>query len=283
MPYRTVAAVVLLSVLVSGGWAMVRARQAHRDGTNRMGVARMIPTVVAQNGTGESETGLTVTPGAANSTRLVNVSGAIQNLSALQVLLHSAAQQVRIDRVTIGFGDQMGDTDFVDTMRVQLIEDSNANGERDDADTNLDLRDITDLEEMATITFDLTSPLTLLPNSTITLLVLLDINSVGTQAASARRFPLHLEPLMGWWLFLPPLLGLLLFWRFLQGSRRCGVLMLIVVMCWSLALAGCNGGGDEDELTFVVNLPSNGLSNRGIGIGPPQAISGVTIRLADAP
>jgi hypothetical protein len=275
-----VAALMLLIVLVSGGWAMVRAWQARSDGTNPVGVARGPLTVVAQNDMGEGETALTVTPGAANSTRLVNVPGAIRNLSALQVLLHSAAQQVHISEVTIGFGDQMGDTDFVDTMRVQLIQDGNANGQRDDADTNLGLGDISDLEEMATITFVLALPLTLPPNSTTALLVLLDINSTGAQAANTRRFPLHHEPRAGWWLALPPMLGLLLFRRFSLGSRRCAAFVLIVVVCWSLTLAGCNGGDDED-LTFVVNLPSNGLSNQGIRLGPPQAIPGVTIRLAE--
>jgi hypothetical protein len=176
----------------------------------------------------------------------------------------------------------MGDTDVVDTMRVQLIEDGNANGQRDDTDTNLGFRNIVDLENMATITFVLAPPLTLPPNSTTALLVLLDINSVGTQSATIQQFPLPLEPRPQWWLLLPPMLGLQLFRRFPQSIRRCGTLVLIVMMCWSLALAGCNGGG-SDELTFVVNLPSNGLSNQGIRLGPPQIIPGVTIRLAHAP
>jgi len=282
MPYRTVTAVMLLIILVFGGWTMVWAWQARLDRGNRHRIASATLTVVAQNSPDESDTGLLIAPGAENSTRLVNVAGAVQNLAALHILLRSTTQQVHIDRVTIGFGDQMGDTDFVDTMQTRLIEDRNANGRQDDADIHLGIRSVMELEEMPTVTFDLQPPLILQQNSETTLLVLLDINSVGTQAASARRFPLHPGPLMGWWRLLLPMLGLLLCRSLPQGSMRCYVLLPIVVVCWILVLAGCNGGGGDDELTFVVNLPSNGLSDQGVRLGPPQAIPGVTIRLVEA-
>lgn len=280
MPYRTVTAVILHIILVSGGWAMVWAQPARFDRANRHSIASATLTVVTQNSTDESETGLLIDPGAENSTRLVTIADARQNLAALQILLRSTTQRVRIDRVTIGFGDQMGDTDFVNTMQVRLIEDRNANGRQDDTDIHLGSHSVTDLEEIPTVAFDLQPALLLQRNSETTLLVLLDINSSGTQAASARRLPLYPVPLLGGGLVLP-MLGLLLCRYLPQDSRRCYVLLLIVVVGWCLALAGCNGGGGDDELTFVVNLPSNGLSNRDVPLGPAQAIPGVTIRLAE--
>jgi hypothetical protein len=271
---------MLLIILVSGGWAMVWAWQARLDRADGHSIASTTLTVVAQNGPDESETGLLIAPGEDNPTRLVNIAGARQNLVALQILLRSTTQRVRIDRATIGFGDQMGDTDFVDTLQVRLIEDRNANGRRDNADIFLGTRSVTDLEEMQTVTFDLRPPLVLQRNSETALLVLLDINNSGAQAASVRRFPVHPVRRMGWWLL--PILGLLLCRSLPPSSGQCYVLLLIVVVGWSLVLAGCSGGGGDDELTFVVNLPSNGLSNRGVGLGPPQAIPGVMIRLAEA-
>jgi hypothetical protein len=279
MPYRTVTAVMLLIILVSGGWAMVWAWQTRLDRTNRHSSANATLTVVAQSSPDESETSLVIDSGEENSTRLVDITGAVQNLAALHILLRSTTQRVRIDRVTIGFGDQMGDPDFVDTMQVRLIEDRNVNGRQDDADLNLGNRSIMDLEEMQTVTFNLQPPLILQQNSETALLILLDINSSGAQAASVRRFSLRPVLLMGWWLLLLPMFGLLLSRYLPHDSKRCYVLLLIVVVGWSLGLAGCNDDGD-DELTFVVNLPSNGLSNRDVRLGPPQAIPGITIRLA---
>jgi hypothetical protein len=279
MPYRTVTAVMLLIILVSGGWAMVWAWQVRLDGANRRRIASATLTVVAQNSPDESETGLLIDPGEENSTRLVDIAGAVQDLTALHILLRTTTQRVRIDRVTIGFGDQMGDTDFVDTMQVRLIEDRNANGRQDDADIHLGIRSVMDLEEMQTVTFNLRPPLILQQDSETALLVLLDINSSGAQATSTRRFPLYPVSLMGWWLLLLPMLGSLLCCYLPHDAKRCYVLLLIVVVGWNLVLAGCNGGGD-DELTFVVNLPSNGLSHRDARLGPPQAIPGITIRLA---
>jgi hypothetical protein len=54
--------------------------------------------------------------------------------------------------------------------------------------------------------------------------------------------------------------------------------MALILLGCSLVLVGCSGD-DDDELRFVVNLPSNGLTGAGQRLGPDNAIAGTTIRL----
>ncbi|ETX03822.1 hypothetical protein [Candidatus Entotheonella palauensis] len=44
-------------------------------------------------------------------------------------------------------------------------------------------------------------------------------------------------------------------------------------------LTGCPGSDSDNELRFVVNLPSNGLTGEDQRLGPESAIAGTTIRL----
>lgn len=236
-------------------------------------------TVVAQNGTRDSEASLTILAGTGNPIGTIDVPGSGQNLPTLQVLLRAASQEVSIDRMTIGFGDQMGDEDFVDTMRVQLIADTNANGTRDEGDTDLGTHNTLGLVD--TITFDLTPSLILPANSETTLLVLLDLNSPGLQ--TARRPSQRLEPLIRWGLLLPAIFALLTGRRLAPRDSRPYLPLLIAVILWSVIVLGCSGKDGDDELTFIVNLPSNGLTNQSVRLGPAQAIPGATIRLTRVP
>jgi hypothetical protein len=234
--------------------------------------------VLAQIGTGD-EASLTILAGTGNATGTIDVPGSGQNLTTLQVLLRAVSQEVSIDMVTIGFGDQRGDEDFVDTMRVQLIADSNANGARDEGDTDLGTRNTTGLVDA--ITFDLTPPLLLPPSSEMALLVLLDLNSPGLQTTS-RSSP-RPEPLTRWGLLLPAIFALLIYRRRSPGDIRQYLPLLIVVIVWSVIVLGCSGDDGDNELIFIVNLPSNGLTNQSIRLGPEQAIPGATIRLTRGP
>lgn len=239
--------------------------------------------VVAQESADDQEPELAIAAGGANPTGLIDVVDAVQDLTALHVLLSTAITQgVNIDMVTIGFGDQMGNTSFVQTLRVELIEDANTNGIRDDGEAVLGTRDLRDLTEFVnTITFDLSPPLALAQDSQTALLVILDINSPGTQTAGAVTSPRHAQTLASWrgWIVLSPILGLGLFWRLPCSSTRRCMCALIVLLCLTLALSGCSGSGEESELTFTVNLPSNGLTDQGMRLGPPTAIPGLQIRL----
>jgi hypothetical protein len=235
-------------------------------------------TVVAQNGTG-NEQSLMILAGTGNATGIIDVPGSGQNLSTLQVVLRTGSQEVSIDMVTIGFGNQIGDEDFVDTMRVQLLIDTNADGLRDAGDIDLGTRTTTGIVD--TITFDQTPPLVLPANSDTTLLVLLDLNSPGVQ--TARRSSQRLALLSRWGLLLPAIFVLLAGRRRGPHHLRQYLPLLIVVILWSVIVSGCSGKDGDDELIFIVNLPSNGLTNQTVRLGPEQAIPGATIRVTPGP
>ena len=71
-----------------------------------------------------------------------------------------------------------------------------------------------------------------------------------------------------------------LIWRAYQGPevRRYSLVALILIG-FAMLPAGYAASDDDDELRFVVNLPSNGLTGGGERLGPERAIAGVTIRL----
>ena len=220
--------------------------------------------------------------GPQNSLRTLELDDGIANLSALQVSVTTPlnCDLLIIDAVTIGFGlpfDEdvtTGNESLLDELRARLIiEDVEVNGIQDDGEASEGEQSITDLEEPATVLFALNPPLSLAAGDTATLLVVVDINQPAAQAASASSWGVALA------LLLCPLIGIL--WRVCHSpseARRYYLVALILIGCAMLP-SGCATNDDDDELRFVVNLPSNGLTGDGRRLGPERAIAGVTIRL----
>jgi hypothetical protein len=214
------------------------------------------------------------------------ITDGIAELSVLQVTMTAPQDRnLMIDTVTIGFGLPFGDEittgneSFLDELRARLIiEDIEVNGIQDDGEDPEGTQSITDLEDPATVAFTLNPPLSLEAGTSTTFLVIVDINQPATQSAAAH--PLH-HAAVGWLL---PLIGLISYASRSYASRSapnfCRVFILSVILfgCGTL-LVGCLGGSGDDELRFVVNLPSNGLSGEGQRLGPENAIAGTTIRL----
>ena len=221
----------------------------------------------------------TIVAGPQNSLRTLELNDGIANLSALQVSVAAPLNRdLRIDAVTIGFGlpfDEeltTGDESLLDELRARLIiEDVEVNGIQDEGETSEGEQSVTDLEEPTTVLFPLNPPLSLAAGAEATFLVVVDINQPATQSAAARPWGTALA-------LLCPLIGLI--WgasQGLPGSRRVYLAALILMGC-AMMPAGCSSN-DDDELRFVVNLPSNGLTGDGERLGPERAIAGVTIRL----
>jgi hypothetical protein len=222
----------------------------------------------------------TIVAGPQNPRQTLELDDGIANLSALQVSVTAPLDRgLLIDAVTIGFGlpfDEdvtTGNESLLDELRARLIiEDVEVNGIQDDGEASEGEQSVTDLEDPATVLFALNPPLSLQAGDSMTFLVIVDINQPATQAAAANSWAVALA-------LLCPLMGLI--WRACQSpseARRYYLVALILIGCAMLP-AGCATDDDDDELRFVVNLPSNGLTGDGQRLGPEQAIAGVTIRL----
>jgi hypothetical protein len=222
-----------------------------------------------------------IAAGPQNPQITLEIHDGIANLAALQVSVTAPpTHPILIDTVTIGFGlafDEditTGNESFLDELRARLIlEDIEVNGIQDDGEQPVGTQSITDLEDPATVLFTLSPPLSLAAGAAVTFLVVVDINQPATQSAAAH--PLHRAAL---WLLLPMIGFVSYACRATPPVRRLCLMSLIVFGC-SIMLVGCSGNDDDDELRFVVNLPSNGMAGAGQRLGPANAIAGTTIRL----
>jgi len=222
-----------------------------------------------------------IVAGPQNPQTTLEINDGIAELAALQVTVTAPQNRhLIIDTVTIGFGLPFGDEittgneSFLDELRARLIiEDIEVNGIQDDGEVPEGTQSITDLEDPATVAFALSPPLSLEAGTPATFLVVVDINQPATQSASAT--PLHHAAV----LLLLPLIGFVSYTsRSAPNFCRMFILSVILFGCGTM-LVGCPGNSGDDELRFVVNLPSNGLSGEGLRLGPENAIAGATIRL----
>ncbi len=222
-----------------------------------------------------------IAAGPQNPQMTLEINDGIAALSALQVTVTAPPQRnLVVDTVTIGFGLPFGEEittgneSFLDELRAQLIiEDIEVNSIQDNGEVSEGTQAITDLEDPATVVFALNPPLLLAADTAATFLVVVDINQPALQSAAVLSFPS-----MAAWLLLS-VLGFISY-ASRSASTWCRIAILSVLLCSSgLLLTGCSGGGGDDELRFVVNLPSNGLSGAGQRLGPENAIAGTTIRL----
>lgn len=231
--------------------------------------------------------------GSQNPTGTMEVSGSIQDLSSLQFVLTAATQTVRVDRISVGFGrtdrdETLGNMAFLDTLQARLIDDANANGVLDAGEAVLDSRTLEELEDPDSVTFTLSPALSLAAGVPTTLLTVIDINGPNSQSAHALPASSRWAR-SGWYttsgLFVLPLVGLVLGATQSRGRRsrwpRRYLPWLFLVMLWSMILPGCSGDDDGDELSFIVNLPSNGVTSQTLRLGPADAISGITVRLTN--
>lgn len=223
--------------------------------------------------------------GGQNPTGIVDVIGSIQDLNALQIILTAETQPVSIDRIAVGFGRvdrdaTLGNVNFLDTLRARLIDDSNANGTLDPGETVLGTQTLDELETPDSVTFTLSPALDLAIGEAITLLTVIDINS-----SESAQITLPSIRTVNWSLLVLPLLGLLLTGAggrsWLSRLTRHYLPVLILILLWSAMLPGCDGDNEDDELNFVVTLPSNGVTSQTIRLGPANAIAGIIVRLTE--
>jgi hypothetical protein len=219
-----------------------------------------------------------ISAGPQNPQLTLELHEGITGLSALQFTVTAPpTRPILIDTVAIGFGIPFGeevttgDEDLLDELHARLVLENIAiNGIQDEGEVSEGTQSITDLEDPATVLFPLNPPLPLAAGTAVTFLVVVDINEPASGLAAAN--PLH----QAWWLLFP-IIGFISYagCSILPARRLC-LIVLILFSC-SLMLVGCSG--DDDELRFVVNLPSNGLTGVGQRLGPETAVAGTTIRL----
>lgn len=227
--------------------------------------------------------------GPQNPRMTLDINGGIADLSALQVeVIAPPNRSIRIDTVTIGFGlafDEdvtTGNESFLDELHAHLIvETIDVNGIQDAGEPLLGTQALTDLEDPATLLYVLDPPLAIPAGTTATFLVVVDINRPATRTAGTqvwRQLTMTQLQRAAAWLFIP-LTGLVACaYRFHAGSCRIWMAALVLFGC-GIVVVGCAGGDSDNELRFVVNLPSNGLHGDGQRLGPERAIAGTTIRL----
>jgi phospholipase/lecithinase/hemolysin len=216
--------------------------------------------------------------GGDNNPQAVDVSVPAQNLPVLQVRLGTGAEIVHLTRVSVDFTAPVGPASQVQHLRVQLINDANANGQFDATETILATGESAGV--VPSIPLEVTPPLDIPATSTTHLVVLLDINSptVGLAMHAATSRPANATITRTAWLaMLLPGLGLMCpLWQ--QRLRRKGWLGVgIFLLCCSLMLTSCdlldedNNGNGNDTLTFRVSIPAQGLSGQGEASGPLTA------------
>jgi outer membrane lipase/esterase len=211
-----------------------------------------------------------------NNPTAVDVSGAGQNLPVLQVRLGTGTEIVHLTHVSVDFTTPVGPASQVQHVRVQLINDANANGQFDAAETILATAESAGV--VASIPLEVTPPLDIAAISTAHLVVLLDINSPAAGVAMrARQTPSATITRTAWLAALLPGLGLLcLPWQ--QRQRRSRWLSAgIFLLCCSLMLTSCDIFDDDDNsqgnntLTFRVSIPAEGMTGQGDVSGPLTA------------
>jgi hypothetical protein len=157
------------------------------------------------------------------------------------VRLGTTSQEARITRITLNFSERRGDTTLLESLRVRLIQDTNANGHFDTDEAVLATQTVQTIA--AGLTLDLTRPLVIDPEMTKDLLVTLDINtSTGTTRTNqASRAPLHRMSLaaLGGFALLLPALSMVLVSR--RPSRWVSLAIVLLILCCGLLLTGCPG------------------------------------------
>ncbi len=224
---------------------------------------------------------LMIVAGDQNPLMTLEINDGIADLTALQIDLTALGQDVVVDTVTIGFGIPFGEEittgneDFLDVLRARLIvEDMDVNGIQDAGETLLGTQSVTDLEDPATVLYTLNPPLAIPADTTTTLLVVVDVNQPTTPSAGvqpSRRLVMAL-------LCFPLIAGIGYVYRHHPDSCHIWILVFIL-LGGGLTVTGCSSSNRENELRFVVNLPSNGLTNDGQRLGPENAVEGTTILL----
>ena len=228
-----------------------------------------------------------------NNPQEVDVSVPAQHLPVLQVRLGTGAEIVRLTRVSVDFTAPTGQASRVQHLRVQLINDANANGQFDAAETILATAEGAGL--VASIPLEVTPPLDIPAISTTHLVVLLDINSptagLAMHAATSMQTPNATITRTAWLAVLLPGLGLMCpLWQ--QRPRRKRWLSVgIFLLCCSLILTSCddlddhiNGNGNGNAtLTFGVAIPAQGMTGQGEVSGPLTApavpLAGASVRV----
>lgn len=220
----------------------------------------------------------------------------VTNQPLMQLDLTSGLETVIVNSITLQI-DAFGDLnefaeDFVVTVKV--IRDDNGDGVADEDEPVLGSEplvlpedddgigdDIFDDDEgvQETLTVDLTDPdmvdmmVALPPNTTLTLLVVVDVVERGNEdddelgdlaeasITPTTSFPNALTPL-GWLALLPAALGLVLFRRVRRRFPRLYVGLVLVALLCSLLLVGCPDGG-EDEVILDTRLQQDGVNIEG--------------------
>ena len=226
-----------------------------------------------------------------NNPQEVDASVPAQNLPVLQVRLGTGAEMVRLTHVSVDFTAPTGQASRVQHLRVQLINDANANGQFDAAETILATAESAGV--VASMPLEVTPPLDIPAISTTYLVVLLDINNPTTglamHAATPRETPGATITRTAWLAVLLPGLGLMCpLWQ--QRLRRKRWLSVgIFLLCCSLILTSCDiiddhtNGSGNDSLTFGVSIPAQGMTGQGEVSGPLTApavsLPGASVRV----
>jgi outer membrane lipase/esterase len=226
-----------------------------------------------------------------NNPQEVNVAVGAQNVPVLQARLGTGTETVRLTHVSVDFTTPTGPASQVEQLRVRLINDANANGQFDAAETIVATAESAGV--VASIPLEVTPPLDIPATATTHLVVLLDINGpapgLAMRAATPRQPPSATITRTAWLAMLLPGLGLVcpLWQQRLRRHRwwRAGMFLL----CCSLILTSCdilddqNNGNGNNALTFGVSIPAQGMAGQGEVSGPLTAptvpLSGASVRV----
>jgi hypothetical protein len=239
--------------------------------------SKLLRAAQAENSTDELPD---IVAGPQNPLQTLVLEDGIADLSALQVTVTAPqTRNITIDTVTIGFGIPFGEEtttgneSFLDELRARLIiEDVQVNGLQDPGEVTEGTQFIEDLEDPATVFFGLSPPLALAAGTSATFLVVVDINQPEDQS-TAMPTSRHAAA----WILMP-LIALVAYGAWSMPRSRLLCFATLVLFICGVLLTGCSND-DDDELRFVVNLPSNGLISAGQRLGPENAIAGTTVRL----
>jgi hypothetical protein len=216
---------------------------------------------------------LDIMPGAQTPPDDITITAPVENLPVLQLQLDSGADTTTINTVTVTFSDFTGDASRIAPLRVKVVNDTTDNGEVDSGEPVL-ANALID-PETESVTLNLTPPLVMPPNSTVHLLIALNVSTAtATAGAAAAAVPPPLSKpytRLAWLGILPPVLGIVLCVRLHRPVWLLAGLLGLALGC-SVALTGCgSGSGDADAaapFAFAVGIPVNGVTGQGAVFGP---------------
>jgi hypothetical protein len=191
----------------------------------------------------------------------------------------------------VNFSDFTGEASTITLLRVRAVNDTNGNGAVNGGEPVLANEAIDPGTASVTLTLD--PELVIQPDSTVNLLIALNVSTVPGAAAATRTSLSPATPgsptRFAWLVMLPPALGIVLVAR----RRRSAWLLLgvlILTLGCSVVLTSCSsGGGDDDDgqqqpFAFAVRVPANGVAGQGAAFGPFSApaapIAGPTITVS---